>query len=67
MSCQNFPGPGLKHIFTFNPMREFIQNDDRHVREAFDGFKDAHGKIYDDQKEHHQRFEHFRQNVRYGN
>ena len=34
-----FPGPGDKHVYTFNPMREFVHNYDTHVNEAFEDFK----------------------------
>ncbi|XP_078043578.1 C1 family peptidase 26-29-p isoform X2 [Augochlora pura] len=65
LTCVSFPGPGDKHIYTFNPMREFIHNYDAHVNEAFEGFKKAHGKEYMSEVEHHSRKEVFRQNVRF--
>ncbi|XP_076276388.1 C1 family peptidase 26-29-p isoform X3 [Lasioglossum baleicum] len=65
LTCVSFPGPGDKHIYTFNPMREFIHNYDAHVNEAFEGFKKAHGKEYESEIEHHKRKEVFRQNLRY--
>lgn len=46
-------------------MREFIHNYDHHVNEAFDEFKDKHGKTYDGQVDHTKRKELFRQNMRY--
>lgn len=64
-TCVEFPGPGEKHIYTFNPMREFIHNYDHHVNEAFDEFKEKHGKTYDGHKDHLKRKELFRQNMRF--
>lgn len=65
VSCQSFPGPGENHIYTFNPMKEFIHNYEDHVESAFDNFKKNHNKEYDSPKEHVQRFEVFRQNLRF--
>ncbi|XP_033327937.2 C1 family peptidase 26-29-p [Megalopta genalis] len=65
LTCVSFPGPGEKHIYTFNPMREFVHNYDAHVNEAFEGFKKAHSKDYASEVEHHTRKEVFRQNVRF--
>ncbi|XP_012273561.1 digestive cysteine proteinase 1 [Orussus abietinus] len=64
-TCVSFPGPGDRHIYTFNPMREFIHNDDAHVDVNFDSFKKTHKKQYKDHVEHGKRKEIFRQNLRF--
>ncbi|CAH0550447.1 unnamed protein product [Brassicogethes aeneus] len=64
--CQNFPGPGIKHIYTFNPMAEFIHpTKTHHVDYEFKKFIKKHGKNYADGKEHTLRMEAFRQNMRF--
>lgn len=65
LTCQAFPGPGDEHIYTFNPMKEFVHNYDSHVESAFDKFINSHSKKYDDQVEHSHRMNVFRQNMRY--
>lgn len=65
MTCVAFPGPGDKHIYTFNPMREFIHNYDTHVNEAFEHFKKTHKKEYTDDVDQLKRKEIFRQNLRF--
>ncbi|KAK1118855.1 hypothetical protein K0M31_014626 [Melipona bicolor] len=65
MTCISFPGPGDKHIYTFNPMREFIHNYDAHVNEAFEDFKKTHSKEYTDHVDQLIRKEIFRQNLRF--
>jgi len=64
-ACHGFPGPGSDHIFTFNPMREFIHGHDNHVEDAFDTFRKHHGKKYNNETEHEHRKNIFRQNMRY--
>ncbi|XP_076181446.1 C1 family peptidase 26-29-p [Ptiloglossa arizonensis] len=64
-TCVSFPGPGDKHIYTFNPMREFVHNYEAHVNEAFKDFKKVHNKEYINEKEHVIRKEVFRQNLRF--
>lgn len=64
MTCQSFPGPGIDHLYTFNPMREFIEGYTDHVDDAFEKYKKIHDKDYDD-KEYYQRKETFRHNLRY--
>ena len=64
-NCHGWPGPGIDHTYTMNPMREFINNDDQHVRDTFDEFKDKHEKRYDDMTEHEQRLDTYRQNMRF--
>lgn len=63
MKCQSFPGPGIDHLYTFNPMREFIEGHDDHIDVAFNKFKKLHNKDYDD-KEHFVRREAFKHNLR---
>ncbi|XP_017887967.1 digestive cysteine proteinase 1 [Ceratina calcarata] len=65
MTCASFPGPGDKHIYTFNPMREFVHNYDGHMHEAFEEFKKNHKKEYADDKDQLMRKEVFRQNLRF--
>ncbi|XP_076249586.1 C1 family peptidase 26-29-p [Calliopsis andreniformis] len=65
LTCVSFPGPGDKHIYTFNPMREFVHNYDAHMNEAFENFKKVHNKEYEDEKDHTVRKEVFRQNLRF--
>lgn len=64
MTCTSFPGPGVGHIYNFNPMKEFIHNYDDHMESAFDQFKKRHNREYADQLEHTKRKESFRQNLR---
>ena len=65
LTCVSFPGPGDKHIYTFNPMREFVHNYDAHVNEAFEDFKKTHKKEYANGVDHTMRKEVFRQNLRF--
>lgn len=65
LTCTSFPGPGDRHIYTFNPMKEFIHNYDKHVETAFDHFRKRHGKDYSGDVEHSKRKEVFRQNLRF--
>lgn len=65
VTCVSFPGPGEKHIYTFNPMREFVHNYNKHVDEAFADFKKSHKKIYANELDHVKRKEVFRQNMRF--
>lgn len=66
MSCSAFPGPGDRHIYTFNPMKEFVHPiTDSHLEFEFDKFKRKHGKQYGNKKEHVYRQELFRQNIRF--
>ncbi|OXA62896.1 Counting factor associated protein D [Folsomia candida] len=58
LSCGDFPGPGVSHhktIATFNPMKEFIHNEDRHVQTNFEEFINTHNKQYKHDREHHHR------------
>jgi len=64
LKCESFPGPGVDHIYNFNPMMEFI-NYGNHVDSAFEKFKHQHHKTYtNDSKEHYERKNYFRQNLR---
>jgi len=63
--CHGFPGPGVDHIYTFNPMREFVHGHSKHVDDAFDTFHKHHSKKYRDESEHVHRKNIFRQNMRY--
>nr|CAH7744140.1 unnamed protein product [Callosobruchus chinensis] len=66
MTCSSFPGPGDKHIYTFNPMAEFVKPETTgHLDFEFDKFKRKHNKQYEGQTEHILRKEIFRQNIRY--
>jgi len=65
MTCTSFPGPGVNHIYTFNPMKEFIHNYDDHMESAFDQFQRRHNRDYADKLEHTKRKESFRQNLRF--
>ncbi|KAK9510895.1 hypothetical protein O3M35_005576 [Rhynocoris fuscipes] len=66
MTCTNFPGPGRYHTATFNPLKEFIHNDDQHVDKEWEDFVTKHKKVYnEEQLEHHRRKEVFRQNLRF--
>lgn len=65
MTCTSFPGPGVNHIYTFNPMKEFIHNYDDHMESSFDQFKKRHNREYADELEHSKRKESFRQNLRF--
>ncbi|XP_035727441.1 digestive cysteine proteinase 1-like [Vespa mandarinia] len=64
-TCVSFPGPGDNHIYTFNPMQEFVHNYDEHVNVAFRRFKKTHKKYYNNETEHINRKELFRQNMRF--
>lgn len=63
--CHGFPDPGVDHIYTFNPMREFVHGHSKHVDENFDTFMKHHMKKYHDETEHEHRRNIFRQNMRY--
>ncbi|KYQ50589.1 Counting factor associated protein D [Trachymyrmex zeteki] len=63
--CVSFPGPGENHVYTFNPMREFIHNYEDHLHKAFDKFKKTYNKNYKDDLDHMYRKDLFRQNIRF--
>lgn len=65
-TCSSFPGPGDKHIYTFNPMREFVHPvTTAHLDLEFDRFMYKHVKSYSDMTKHMLAKEAFRQNIRY--
>lgn len=64
-SCISFPGPGDQHVYSFNPMQEFIHNYQGHVDAAFNRFKNAFKKNYAHDLEYAQRRENFKHNLRY--
>ncbi|KAK4885932.1 hypothetical protein RN001_002203 [Aquatica leii] len=66
MPCSAFPGPGDRHIYTFNPMKEFIHpTTTSHVEFEFRKFKVKHGKGYTNDIEETKRKDVFRQNLRF--
>lgn len=66
MTCSAFPGPGDRHLYTFNPMREFIHpSSDSHLSFEFDKFTRKHVRQYKNKTEHTYRKEIFRQNLRF--
>ncbi|KAL9979919.1 hypothetical protein ACROYT_G008438 [Oculina patagonica] len=71
MTCKGFPGPGVMSKLLANPMQEFIEPDGQEkVHELFEHFLIKHPKKYAnmvDRKEHNQRRDIFRQNLRFIN
>jgi len=63
--CHGWPGPGMDHVYTMNPMKEFIDNHDKHVTDTFDEFKEKHNRDYDSNREHSKRLDLYRQNLRF--
>lgn len=64
-SCHGWPGPGMDHTYTMNPMREFVSNHRSHVDEAFNDFKDKHDKNYRNSDDREIRKDIFTQNMRF--
>ena len=68
MTCTGFPGPGSMSSLLANPMEEFIEpNGPERVHEMFEHFLLKFPKRYAntvDRKEHNQRRDIFRQNLR---
>ena len=64
-SCHGWPGPGVDHTYTMNPMKEFVDNHEVHVRETFEEFKKNHGKEYRDAIDEANRLDLYRQNLRF--
>ncbi|XP_032524140.2 digestive cysteine proteinase 2 [Danaus plexippus] len=63
--CSSFPGPGFRHMATFNPMKEFVHPaSDEHVHHEFDRFVNKHNKQYASEVEKTKRINIFRQNLR---
>ena len=46
ITCRGFPGPGHEQVHVHNPIKEFVDNHDRHVEKEFEKFKTIHGKKY---------------------
>lgn len=66
MKCESFPGPGVDHVYSFNPMMEFINNNRDYVDSAFEEFKRHHNKRYpNNTNENFDRKKNFHQNIRY--
>lgn len=64
MKCQPFPGPGIDHEYTFNPIREFIEHSENHIDSSFEKFKQKYNKPYNDPLEHTRKKEIFKSNLR---
>lgn len=63
-TCVSFPGPGDKHIYTFNPMKEFVNNFDKHMKTAFGQFKKTHNRKYENSTVHYGAEKNFLHNLR---
>ena len=64
-SCHGWPGPGADHVYTMNPIKEFVENHEAHVRDTFEQFKVHHDKKYRDENDEESRLDVYRQNLRY--
>merc|ERR1719244_2044912 len=64
-SCHGWPGPGSDHIYTMNPIKEFVDHHEKHVRETFDEFKVQHSKTYRNKDDEESRLDLYRQNLRF--
>ena len=67
LKCQNFSDTDsayINHRITTNPMSEYINRDEQHVHELFQHFTKTHDKNYVSEREHRERKEIFRQNLR---
>jgi len=62
--CHGWPGPGMDHTYTMNPMKEFIENHDTHVSNSFEEFKEKHQRNFLSE-EHERRLGLYRQNMRF--
>ena len=56
----NWTGPGVEHVYSMNPMKEFVANHDQHVDSSFDNFVEKHGKNYQTEKEQEKKKSAFR-------
>ncbi|KAK7600887.1 hypothetical protein V9T40_008328 [Parthenolecanium corni] len=65
MQCQGFPGPGIDHYYTFNPMAEFFGSGQDFLDKSFEQYKRTHKRDYSDLTEHEYRKEVFKHNARY--
>jgi len=64
-SCHGWPGPGSDHVYTMNPIREFVDNHDTHVKHTFEQFKVHHNKMYRNTEDEESRLDLYRQNLRF--
>ena len=64
-SCHGWPGPGAEHVYTMNPMKEFVENHEAHVLSSFNTFQQEHSREYTGIVERTSRLETFRQNLRF--
>ena len=64
-TCHGWPGPGADHVYTMNPMKEFVENHEAHVRDTFEEFKVHHNKKYRDGDDEESRLDLYRQNLRF--
>merc|ERR1719245_864681 len=64
-SCHGWPRPGSDHVYTMNPMKEFVDNHEAHVRDTFEEFKVHHSKKYRDENDEENRLDLYRQNLRF--
>ena len=63
--CRSFPGPGIDHVSTHNPIKEFTHGHDKHIDADFTDFKNKHGKNYEDQTEEEKKRANFVHNHRF--
>ena len=54
----------MDHTYTMNPMKEFIENHDSHVKQSFEEFKETHSRQYESE-EHERRLALYQQNMRF--
>lgn len=65
LNCESFPGPGVDHIYNFNPMMEFINGYRAHFESAFEEYQRLHNRTYTNgTAEHFERKTNFLQNIR---
>lgn len=64
--CVGFPGPGVSHYATFNPMKEFIHPvNTSHIDDEMSRFLFKHGISYSSTAEFHRREKIFMHNLRF--
>jgi hypothetical protein len=64
-TCRSFPGPGVEHIGLNNPIREFINGEEKHIDNDFNKFVDKHNKSYKNETHERERKNIFRHNYRF--
>ena len=66
MKCGDFPGPGVERHIVANPFQEIFHADrgDRY-EQLFNEYKETHGKVYANDREHSNRLKIFTNNVRF--